>query len=210
MTWVVLGGGAFRDYFQHVMPHLSGCRSNLTNASLLGLWSKLFDPGNLHDAEQFELIAHSPLTARVGSCLSCLVVAALSGWVICRANSHSERDQAFGLAVTTMLLVSPVTWDHYFVLLALPLGLIWVALPPAPGVRICFAMILVALWTNPVNVWDAVFPQRTVATPLHTLSVLSFHLYAILGLFVLGMALAVPRRTSDCSSSQPQSPPCAV
>ena len=41
-----------------------------------------------------------------------------------RARTRDQRDLAFGLAVTAMLLVSPITWDYSLPLLLVPLAVL--------------------------------------------------------------------------------------
>jgi hypothetical protein len=93
-----------------------------------------------------------------------------------------------------MLLVSPLTWDHYFLLLSLPIATLWALLPPSPSVRGLFLGSLIAmwLWVNPVH--NAFIPGgRTegMATSVHTLTILSYQCYALVIFFGLGVVAAL-------------------
>ena len=113
-------------------------------------------------------------------------------------------------------LVSPIAWDHYFLLLLLPLAFLWRYLP-ATGLRVlvtCFAIIL--LTVNPKWVWDATIPGdgelavgrgvvASVATPLHAVTALSYQFYTLLALFLFPAAVKPALRTSI--SSPPVTPP---
>ena len=115
LTAAVLGTESYRDYIVDVMPTLGGWRSSWPNVSLLGFWSKLFDPDS--NAGMTIPLVHSPLLARAGTAISCALVVAAVVFVVRRARSQSERDHAFAICITAMLLVTPIVWDHYFVLL---------------------------------------------------------------------------------------------
>src|SRR5262249_40282699 len=136
---------------------------------------------------------NSHLLARAGGLLSCGAVVALLAWTIWRSQTPARLDLAFGLALTAMLLVSPICWDHYFLLLLLPWVLVWRGLRRSALARGLFLLLSIAFWAPlddlymvaiPVTedhgrlVWDA-------PAPWQTLTVLSFQCYALLGLFVL-------------------------
>ena len=57
-----------------------------------------------------------------------------------------------------MLLISPVTWDHYFLLLIIPLAMLWAQLPKATWARGVFLLIIGVLSLHPVVLWDATVP----------------------------------------------------
>jgi hypothetical protein len=93
-----------------------------------------------------------------------------------------------------MLLVSPITWDHYFLLLLLPLAVLWPQLPPKRGWRCAWGAILVLLCLNPKLVWDRTIagPGELlggVAQPIHAATVLSYQCYTLLALFALGVLM---------------------
>jgi hypothetical protein len=133
----------------------------------------------------------NPLLAKAGIVLSCSVVTGLCGWASWRSRSLAQSDRAFALTLVGMLLVSPITWDHYLLILLVPWVLAWVALPASALARGLFLVLSATLWTYPPVVWSiwlAVVPVDhrptwETATPLHTLTVLSLHCYALLGLF---------------------------
>jgi hypothetical protein len=193
LTLAVLGPESYRSHVEEGLPHLGQIRAEWLNASLAGLWSKLFDAGPGFQGRNVEMLWQSPALARIGTALSCALLLALWAWVVWRARSRAQYDQAFGLTLTTMLLVSPITWDHYFLLLLPALALVWVALPPSPGARAFFLVVVSALWVKPTVLWNAFISggyAQGVANPVQTLTVLSFQCYALLGLFAFGVLLA--------------------
>lgn len=208
VTLILPGPDAYRAYLEQVMPHLGRCQGFGYNASLLGLWSKLFDPGS----EPIQPLWYNPALARVGGYLSCATVVAVLAWVVRRARSRAEADQAFGLAVTAMLLVTPIVWDHYFVILLVPLALLWVHLPACTGMRAAFLLIVLNLWIHPMIWWQTLVSPRfetSVVSPVHVLTLLSIPCYALLGLFALGVVVATRARADGKVERKPDqtSPP---
>src|SRR5207244_10669628 len=69
-----------------------------------------------------------------------------------KGRSGGGSDQIFGLAMTVMLLVSPLVWPHYLVLMLLPVAIVWVTLPASNGLRGLFLLAVLNLWVHPV-IW---------------------------------------------------------
>jgi hypothetical protein len=122
-----------------------------------------------------------------GALLSIAAVVAGLAWAVRRVRSDAEIDQAFGLAATAMLLVSPIAWEHYFLILLVPLAVVWSDLPPSWPARGLFLTIVAALWLGPRIVWTAFDLGGKVATPIEVLTLHSYHSYALLGLYALGL-----------------------
>jgi hypothetical protein len=191
LTAGVLGPASYRDYVQRVLPHLEIYRAAWPNASLVGFWHKLFQGGQTlgHTAPLW----YSPLFARLASGLSFLAVVLVVA-VVSHRRQGGRADHAFGLAVTAMLLLSPVTWDHYFLLLLLPAALLAFARPPGGMRSWTFQICLGLLWITPELYYLLALPNYSagsvIARPWHTLTVLALQTYALLGLFALGVAVA--------------------
>jgi Glycosyltransferase family 87 len=213
LTAAILGVGTYRDYVRDVLPRVDQFRAGWDNASLVGFWTKLFDPpiavspAKSPSAEPsgtdvpvlidvmpvfpIEPLWRSRLVARAGALICCSAVVALLVWVVRQSRSQPQRDRAFGLSLVAMLLVSPICWEHYFLLLLVPLTLLWVGLSRSAAARGLFLALSVALWLSPDDVWRAVIPVSMVgnrlvwtpAMPWQTVTVLSFQCYALLGLF---------------------------
>ncbi len=187
-TATILGVDACRSYVQDVLPQISAWRSLHYNLSIPGWWNKLFDPGS-------KGYAIAPLVfwrsaARLGIALSCLGVAWGMFRAATRARSPAARDQAFGVAVTAMLLVSPVAWEHYAVVLLLPVMILSQGLPSSRKARGMLDIILIVLAIQPEYLWEACGLRHwtdMAMSPWNTLTALSFQLYAVLGLFFLGI-----------------------
>ena len=188
-TLVVLGTATYVTYFNEVLPTVEALRSNWINASLPGLWSKLFD----HAAGQHVVaLWQFPPLAQVLILVSCFLVIGGLAWITRRARTLADYDTSFALAVTAMLLVSPITWDHYLVLLVLPVAVAWLRLPPPFLWRASFLAVLVALGAEP-NLLYRRIPggyEAGIATPFQTLTLLSLQCYGLVGLFALALAEA--------------------
>lgn len=191
----VLGPNEFRTYIRDVIPSLFNYQSSWRNTSLTGFWLRLFNP---QPHEKVLPLVVSPLAAQALTTATRLVVVALVGWVSWRARSDEGRDRAFAAAVVGMLLVSPVVWTHYYVLLAVPAGLLWVRLPAGPT-RWMMWPVLAALWL-PENFFAllAVGPEQAAAminlrhqplSPVVNLAALSAFTYFLSALFVLVLLL---------------------
>jgi alpha-1,2-mannosyltransferase len=121
LTALVLGVDTYKDYLTIVLPwnaefHLLGF-----NLSIAGLWYKLFHPVL---GEGIVPIWSSIAVARWGSVLSNLAITTVVAVLGYRAQSSVQRDLAFAVTLTAMLLVSPVTWDVALPILLVPFALI--------------------------------------------------------------------------------------
>jgi hypothetical protein len=186
LTAAVLGVEAYRGYVEEALPRMEAIRGEWSNASLPGLWTKLFDPAT--GRTRVTPLRRSPALARTATALSGAIVLIVVAVRARRARTRTEQDWAFGLAVTGMLLVSPVTWDHYFLLLLLPVALLWLGLPSSNLARATLLGVVGVLCMHPGLLWDAWIPggpRKGTAGPVQTLLVLSPQCYALLALFVL-------------------------
>ena len=200
LTALVLGWECFHDYAVEVVPQVGEFRDFWPNASIAGFWCKLFDGSSGHVVP----LLHAPLFAKLASVSTCLVVTV--GYVrrTWQADSAARRDAAFGLGIVAMLLVSPITWDHYFLLLALPLAILWAQRPAStPSQAFLLTMIVVLGIVNPKWIWDATIvgdgelvflPDQiaSVAQPWQTLTLISYQFYALFALFVFCCYTAAP------------------
>lgn len=210
LTTAILGWQAQIDYVTLAMPALRSMRDAWGNVSLDAFWSRLFDaPSSVVEAWQTQ-----PTWRIAGTVLSSL---ALLGWLITRLrkSDRSRADDAgFSLCVVAMLLLSPITWAHYFMLLLVPLAIAWrnTATSDLSARKIAFHLVVWSLLLAPRIGWSLAFrlpptvstadyqpPAKRsmwkldgrVALPIHSLTGLSYQTYALLALFGL---LYVKRR----------------
>ncbi len=203
-AWV-LGTDTYRTYVTEILPTAGTWKSAWNNASVAGFWHKLFDPGS-HGGSTEPLILSPPL-ALAGTLLCWGLVMALLAPVVWRAADRRQRDIAFGLTTIAMLLISPVTWEHYFLLLMVPLAVVWLELPATRLARWSLLLVFLAMSQPIILICNWVIPggfDTGVATPLHTVSLLSFQFYALVGLYAMGLYMAAAHsRTASAAACLP-------
>jgi hypothetical protein len=216
LTTIVLGVDAYRSYLFTVLPEIQWFRVGWNNDSLWGFWSRLFDPAPEHERDRSltEPLYYSPILAKTLSLISSAVIVGILAWAVRLRFGHgagsgtprptAPRDRAgsggphpvlgdltFALAVTAMLLISPICWEHYLLLLLAPLAIVWMNLPASRFARAAFSMIVAAFWLGYPVTWTAFGLNGRTATPIDSLGILSYQFYALLGFFSL--ALLLPR-----------------
>ena len=190
LTATLFGPTVYLHYIREALPEVTVFYDWWPNVSLPGFWRKLFDG----PSGRVIPLWHSPLLARVGILLSWGIVLTFLARAVLSARSRAAYDRTFGLTLTAMLLLSPITWDHYAVLLLLPLALLWMELPPGDR-RNSFFVCVILLFMTPMIYWYLLIgaTMKTwltmVATPWQALVALSLPCYALVGLFVLGLRL---------------------
>jgi hypothetical protein len=190
LALALFGSEAYEDYFREVIPHLGMYRDVWLNFSLNGFWHKLFDSRSGHTIPLWP----APAVAAAATVASAAMVVGLVAWLITWAQSRPAQDLAFCLTVNGMLLVSPITWDHYFLLLALPYLVLWQLAPREGPLRLALQVLLIVMSLDAKTFWLITMPGPTeiegqVATSWQTVLFLSFFFYALLALFLLHVIL---------------------
>ena len=187
LTAMVLGLDAYRSYIVTVLPEIQWFRAGWSNDSLWGFWSRLFDPALEHERDRSltEPLFYSPALARGLSLLSSAAVVAILAWEVRRDATGRRCDVTFALAVIAMLLISPICWDHYLLLLLVPLAVAWMELPPSRFAQGILLLVVAAIWTGYPLAWTAFGLGGRPAKPVDSLGVLSYQFYALIGLFAL-------------------------
>ena len=184
----ILGLDSYCDYIQIVLHHQAQFWSCGYNLSLMGFWSKLFNP--IATTDPIEPLWRSASIASWGTLISDLMVTAIVLTLIHRARTVYERDLAFGGLVTAMLLVAPVTWDISLPMLLVPLALI-VYDPLTAHSRymvLGLSSVLVIDWVPQNTLTQLVHGNRpfTVIPWTFVVGVPSIKFYALLGTLLLG------------------------
>lgn len=189
LSAAVLGVDTYCDYFTRVLPATTHFQVGWKNASLFGLWSRLFDPdlAQTVNVQRTEAWLDEPRLARVGALICSATLVALLAWVTRPASPRAAGDPGFALAMIAMLLVSPITWPHYLLILLVPIAVVWVRLPPTVAARTSFAIILAGFWMAPQRLWSIFKLNGRAAMPFEALVLLPYQCYALLGLFALGI-----------------------
>jgi hypothetical protein len=185
LALVILGSQAFVDYVRIVMPSVDRFKCSWQSHSLVGFWWKLFVGSEL---EYVTPLWHNPTLAWACTLLSAAVIMGIIARYTWKAQTPTDKDRAFGLHLWAMSLLSPVSWEHGLLLLALPLVLWWqVGLHGLP--RLFFFVHLALMWINVKAV--ILIPLRDQyhwlpepAGPLASVTWLSLSLYNLLAGFI--------------------------
>ncbi len=202
LTASILGVEAYRSYFLTVLPEIQWFRVGWNNNSFWGFWSRLFDPSPEHERDRSltEPLYYSPTLATTLALASSVAITGILALALRRASQGRRCDLTFTLAVTAMLLVSPICWEHYLLLLLVPLASIWVGLPKSGFMRVAFLVIVAAFWLGYPVTWTAFGLNGRVATPVDSVGILSYQFYALLGFFALAL-LQLGRPPERCVPS---------
>jgi hypothetical protein len=192
-TAAVVGPQTYGSYVFEVLPRVAEWRGTAGESSLPALWGMLFDPGSKDHA--VTPLVRSPLLAGIGTVLSCGLLTGVALGVVARAPARTAGDQAFGLMVSGMVLVWPLSCDHYTLILLLPMALLWAGLPPTGPGRWVFWLVVAVLWFKPGAFLP---PGDSPITPWYAVTLVSVYLYARVGLFALGLVAArAPRAPAE-------------
>jgi hypothetical protein len=189
VTAVVVGMASYLDYVKDVLPLSSRYTPMRLNASLSGLWSKWFDAGTLSQVTVEQIIPpviQVPLLGQAGFLISALAVLFTLTHITGRIRSGEDIDAATGAWLTAILLLSPTTWDHNFLVLAIPLWVQSARVAAHRRQRLAFIALIAILWANPTPLWLAVEPLRAT-NPLIPRLVVSLQAFALIGVFWLGV-----------------------
>ena len=199
----LFGVSAFWDYASIVVPSVaSQFQTSWANVSFHGFWERLLK------TEPLVTWIGPTLARAIGRTLAWGGSAAAIAFVAracSRATLPQERDRAFALAVVAMLLVSPITWPHYYLVLVLPLAIVWVRATSRSSL-LAMGTVLAFLWLPSDFAAQVRYGKTGAATfkevshsPLTTiedLALVSVPHYALLGLFLL-IARLPPLSTSS-------------
>ncbi|MGC8642088.1 MAG: glycosyltransferase family 87 protein, partial [Isosphaeraceae bacterium] len=148
LSSAILGFEAHRTYFTSVLPSIQWFRVGWDNNSVWGFWSRLFDPAPEHvrDRALTEPLFYSSTLAVALSLVSSAAITAALAWAVRRDATGRKSDLTFALAVVAMLLVSPICWDHYLLLLLVPLAVVWIELPATWFARTLLLVVVATFW----------------------------------------------------------------
>jgi hypothetical protein len=99
-----------------------------------------------------------------------------------------------------MLLLSPITWDYGFLLLLVPLAVLYVDPPASEAAKLLLVVAVAALWLWQKPVCELIIPGGRLhgfARPVHTFTVLSYPCFALVTVLIQGAARATGRTRKD-------------
>lgn len=196
-----LGWQAHVDYVMTVLPAVQDQRNNWGNVSVLAFWDHIF-------GEPTGSILPWRALPDWGRALGLVSAVAIIGWSLWltwkdRRDSETERvtavDRSFSALLIAMTLCAPLSWQHGFVLLLIPLAVLWRMVPAWSWQRVGLVAVVLALWLPARWTWDVVIPAEPVvvterprtgpanlrgarvARPWQSLTALSYQTYALIG-----------------------------
>ncbi|MFH1300355.1 MAG: glycosyltransferase family 87 protein [Planctomycetota bacterium] len=194
ITAAVFGVDAYRDYLTVVLPSISDITNNWGNASLLAFWERLFD----QSSDSTQPLVNSPVLLQISVWSSWLVMTALAVRSVWKTRAETFSNEGFAITIVAMLLMSPTTWHHYFIILAFPVGLLLARYQPHTAKRWIVNLLMLALAISPRVAWALLIPtQKAAATatpwqqggmlalPWQSLTALSYQCYALLIIIAL-------------------------
>ena len=226
ITAAVLGVEAFHDFITLVLPDLRKSQDWWLNFSVTGYFRKLFYVTSGHSLPLWQnpmlcylLIGSTTLGVTIAAGWKVRSAAAQAGKEPLKAEQlpnqddrqapHLILDVAFAVCLIANLLVSPITWDHYFILLLLPILIFWRAAATV-GQRAFLLVCVLLLSINVLWIWDPLIAgdhelaylsggEPSIATPLQAITLLSYPFYTLSVLFLFGLTLST--RPVDTTSS---------
>lgn len=184
-TGLVCGWDCYERFVTRGMASVQDWRAAPSNASLSALSAKLFDPGS---NSSITPLHQSATLARLLGGLACLLVLVVLARCLRWATTTEERDGAFALTLVAMLLCSPITWAHAFLLLLLPLCWLWQRWQSVPLKQTLLLGLLAVLCLSP-EIWQRRWLGDDLGqgtTSWQVLAVFSIQMYALLALFLSG------------------------
>lgn len=209
LTVIGLGWDAYRSYITEILPVAQWYRALWGNLSLVGFWSRLFESA---PSVAVALIHSRPLTESpllFGIAITASAAAVVVALASVSSENHSQEtfDVGYATAIIAMLLLSPVTWSHSLMMLILPVLLLWSSEKSWSG-RALLAGLVIVLSIDPKLTWSLISHDgdSPVASPLESLLVASLPCYALVGLFLKGLASAsrvLPASPQDRATKPP-------
>lgn len=193
---LVFGFGIFRDYLHTGFVSAASFRGAFTNASLPGLWIKLFYPTGYYGPQSSLLTV--PWLAHALTLMSCLCISCFTYYYSALAKTREAEISAYGLILIGMLLLSPVTWEHYYVICLLPFFYLWrfeVLESRSFLRRASFLISFFILWLPTHRIFRHIHPaafDSATASVLDTLVIHSLPCYALICLFYLMCTFRYP------------------
>jgi hypothetical protein len=213
----ILGVEVFHDFITLVLPDLRKSQDWWLNFSAMGYFRKLFYVTSGHSLPLWQnpmlyyfLIGSTTLGVTIAAgwkvrnsaaqaAKGALTAEHLPSQVDRRA-PHMMLDVAFAVCLIANLLVSPITWDHYCLLLSLPILILWNAAATV-GQRVFLLVCVLLLSINVLWIWGPLISgehelaylwggEPSIATPLQAIMLLSYPFYTLAALFVFGLTLS--------------------
>ena len=198
---VLLFGVNLHLAWLHHIGHFSGEPVSAYNVqSVDGLLARLLlnpngDLRNWNPIEvdwKFKVIRYALISLLVGTAI----------WVCWRSKTPTTLEAEnleFSIVLCLALLISPISWTHYYVFLVIPFALYFGNLLAVPQGRLWFASVAVSILLTSLPVITA-SPTNPVVQFLYSRLLISHYFFG--GVLLLGVLLAARWRTSNRSQGK--------
>jgi hypothetical protein len=176
----LFGTDCWSQFSTHGMLEAVAWSDLWPNVSLSGFWKKLFVSQNLGHPVPFP----SPTGYWVGYSLSCAFLGLVTSWLIVVRHRDIRGDRSYAIAVCAMLLLSPTCWPHYFLMLLIPLAVLWHEHRDSAIHRRVITTCFVLLFA-PGGLYVALFAGQPVVGPALALTGLAAQTYVLLAVWSL-------------------------
>jgi glycosyl transferase family 87 len=156
-TALALGPARLIEYFTRVAPELSRLyQGSAVNLSAWAVGWRLFDGTPTGAFGGFNITAPPVIAAPWAAAVMSFVIPIGLFAVICFWSRHSSLDAAFGASTCLAMLVSPIAWAHYLVLVCIPAAYVieWLIRHRFPARETSLALALAVLFAVPYEAWE--------------------------------------------------------
>src|SRR4030042_213927 len=125
MSLVVMGAGPFTDYYFHVTTQVTSIyQSAMHNLSLWSIGFRLFSGTGSKFMDNFITAPPLVYAPKIAPLVSIFLLVAFLLTALVWASKSKQLEVGFAIMVCAMLLVSPISWAHYYILLLIPLSIL--------------------------------------------------------------------------------------
>jgi hypothetical protein len=182
LSLTLFGSNVWSEFATKGLPEAVIWSDLWPNASLSGFWRKLFISQNLGNL----VAAPSLLAYRIAYGASAAMLILGSLWLVVVRHREVRGDRSYAIGICTMLLLSPTCWPHYYLMLIVPLAILWhehrESVLPRRLVAAGFLLLFV-----PAGVYFGPCAYLSVTGPFFALTCLAVQTYTLLGLWFLAV-----------------------
>lgn len=203
LTAAVMGLGAYQDYITKVLPYTERFLAWRDNSSIAAFWSQLFQSGANYPGSAFAASFPGDALARACLLISDTFILVLWARYVSRSRPVRGGDGPYALSLITMLLLCPVVWIHYFILLIFPaLRLLLAASNTRSDLQRFATFVVTATLLVGTYPLDFLLSHLGDCHPLIVTFALFCPCYALIGVFALALTERTSIRASDTSAQR--------
>ena len=187
VTAMIFGISTYREYFINVFPRFYWFKNAWFNVSISGYFGRLLDAAPSIERHFFitEPLFYSPTTAYILSSFFSMITISIYLYSSMFCETGNNKDLSFGLSLIVMILVSPIAWDHYLVILTIPIIQAFVMINKNRSLCKLILICVFILWCISPSILSSPFiGLYDAATPILSATVLSTHFYVLYLLYI--------------------------